>query len=1020
MRVQIFPSEEVISLAKGSRYTFAAVGFDGQNEALGGLGVSWTVRRDAENSVERSIPSGMFHANRVGTFKLKATIHGISDERTVTVVDPDLGDNGSAADSPKKPQFPVKVSSRDGKKKSDGQQFRLSSNLLPGDGWTDDNWESADVPGNLPGNPTGSPLDGGAGNGNFQITAPVVSLPGRGIDVALNLVYNSRLWNKSGSEMTYDIGYDEPAPGWSLGFGKLEHMGEGGCMMVDADGTRHGYTGSLTSVPSYMEFKGHTTDGKFIDYACRFNYVTGGGHGWAKLPNGTTVIYNSISTAEAHLQPTQITDIQGNYISITYRNVSGNAIIETVTDTMGRVIFFDYDTNDRLIQVRVPGMNDGVSARYRTAIKLHYKQITLSHAFASGTTTRIRNSSPYVIDSIYYPGTNTGYWFGDADSYSSYGMIAKVIEQRGMSWSGVNGTQGTVSQGSMTKLAEYNYPLSTANVSGRTNGSGLTDAPTYTKLEESWAAADVSSASVTTYAFNDNTWHNDGTGSKPARSVVVTQPNGTISKQFTHRTPNVWTDGLVFSDETAVMDGSSEVLISRSNVSWQQGSYDSPRPAWAQVFDEDGSKVKTVYDYTGGLFNQITKSCDYDNADNKLKCATAEYENSTAYTGTFNGSGEYTGGQHLFNLVKKSVVEDAAGTVISRTDYEYDNYSSNALVDTPGVIQHEQRYNPFTTTTQDGPYCILWVPDDAGCTYEGQEVNSPTMGYSICSCNEYEQVTVYDNATDKRGNITKTTVYSGAAGATGAIEEKRQYDITGNAVKINSSCCEQISIQFDDVNTTAIDTQYAYPVSQTHGSSSSSSPLKVSTSSVYDFSTGLVFSTTDTNGRTSMAEYDSDTLRPIKTTTSTGAYSTTSYDDANMKVTEEVHDSGGISAGKSIKYLNGIGQVKKEESFAPAGVVDIVEIKYDQYGREWKTSRPFRSGDTIYWTEKFYDAQDRLIKVVEPDGSETKAFYNETTLPDSVSAKPGKPYSRDGLMGSGKMGPLRSAGTTYRCGRTES
>src|SRR5699024_5327173 len=81
-----------------------------------------------------------------------------------------------------------------------------SQNLLPDEGvWNDNNWLSSDDPGNLPGNPPGSPADDGASNSNFQLSAPVISLPGRGIDLALNLHYNSRLWNKSDNELTYDI-----------------------------------------------------------------------------------------------------------------------------------------------------------------------------------------------------------------------------------------------------------------------------------------------------------------------------------------------------------------------------------------------------------------------------------------------------------------------------------------------------------------------------------------------------------------------------------------------------------------------------------------------------------------------------------------------------------------------------------------------------------------------------------------------------------------------------------------------
>ncbi|MEJ7615846.1 MAG: Ig-like domain-containing protein [Pyrinomonadaceae bacterium] len=88
--------------------------------------------------------------------------------------------------------------------------------LLPNnDDWNDDNYWSADEPGNDRGNPPGSPQDGGAGSGNFQTAAPSSLLPGRGIDLSLGLAYNSRVWNKaeggSISEITFDIDKDWPA-----------------------------------------------------------------------------------------------------------------------------------------------------------------------------------------------------------------------------------------------------------------------------------------------------------------------------------------------------------------------------------------------------------------------------------------------------------------------------------------------------------------------------------------------------------------------------------------------------------------------------------------------------------------------------------------------------------------------------------------------------------------------------------------------------------------------------------------
>ena len=126
-----------------------------------------------------------------------------------------------------------------------------------------------------------------------------------------------------------------------------------------------------------------------------------------------------------------------------------------MTDTLGRVVTFDYDSSNRLISVTAPKMDNSGA---RTVVRLHYKQITLSPGWASGITTNTNTDAPFVVDAIYYPGTNTGYWFGaDPNAsdyftyYSSYGMLAKVVEQRGMSWSGAAGTQGTMTAGTMSK-----------------------------------------------------------------------------------------------------------------------------------------------------------------------------------------------------------------------------------------------------------------------------------------------------------------------------------------------------------------------------------------------------------------------------------------------------------------------------------------------------------------------------------------------------------------------------------------
>ncbi len=96
--------------------------------------------------------------------------------------------------------------------------------------------------------------------------------------------------------------------------------------MIDADGTKHGYTGTLSNYAygnySSTSFNGHTTDGTFIDYSCyvtTYNGVTTMSGG-ATLPNGIQIAYYTNSANGKQAFPSQISDPQGNYIIISYRN----------------------------------------------------------------------------------------------------------------------------------------------------------------------------------------------------------------------------------------------------------------------------------------------------------------------------------------------------------------------------------------------------------------------------------------------------------------------------------------------------------------------------------------------------------------------------------------------------------------------------------------------------------------------------------------------------------------------------
>ena len=991
IRIQIFPGDAAINLSE--RVRFSAVAYDQDNNPVGGAKIKWSGQGALPGQHVRISQHGEFEATSSGSFIVVAESTGKTAQVTVVVrpgvrrdltLTPTSTHQVSSRDvpfvgvssivSPRPPKV-ANSTSRSGKVKSGSVAAKRShadertkpapssAPVLPGDGWDDSNYWSAHDPRNGVGNPPGAPLDGGAGSGNFQFAAPVYGAPGRGINIALGLAYNSRVWNKAGTQISFDNDRGWPAPGFSLGFGKLLGMGVySGGMLVDADGTRHGYTGTITGYSWGSYGVMHTTDGSFIDYT----YWTGTGGGitnaQAKLANGTVINYGAPGPGAVY--PTSIEDANGNHITITYVNNAGPRI-QTITDTLNRTISFYYDTNNLLTAITAPGLS-GVP---RTLVRLHYHQLSLNYGF-SGLTPSVRDSYPWVIDAIYYPATSTGYWLNDFDSYSSYGMLAKIVEQRGMGFSAASlNDMGSVSQGQTTRTETYNYPL--------TPDYSLTDAPTYPSMTETWTRDGTNfDSAATSYAVNET--------SSP-RTTTITLPNGTTSTQQSYNHPGQYDDGLVFHDET---HDANSTLLQSSSSTWQPGAYASPRPVRLEKTDERGQTTAAEFTY-GTVYNQVTEVRDYDYGGATLLRATrTTYQNSASYTN-----------RHIFNLpLSVEVYASDNATRVSRAEYQYDGQMLSAA---PNVVQHDQAFNPHAA---DEGYCY-WEPDwsDPDCNGGCPPDVMGCDGYcpQIYHC-------PYDSSTDYRGNVTQVTSYANAVidPATIPITETRRYDITGNLVMASTSCCQQTSFNY------TVDTQYVYPLSKTRGSATDPY-AQVTSSATYDFSTGLGLSATDANGRQAQTSYDANTLRPVTAISPTGAHTDYGYDDTAMTVTSTTYlapgEGGGI-ADQSVKYLNGMGQVRQEKARGVNNTWDFVDTIYNNLGQVYQQSRPYRSGDTQQWTTATYDALGRTRTVTAPDGSVTQTFYNETSRPDVASSAAGETTRVQDAWGRERWGRTDSSG----------
>jgi RHS repeat-associated protein len=764
--------------------------------------------------------------------------------------------------------------------------------------------------------------DAGTGNGNYLLTIPLLNLRGRGLPLSLNLYYNSLLWQETaGNTFVFDHDFDWPAPGWSLGFGQLYMAGSSAFILQDADAARHlcvGAWGSTVVVNGMktVTFDGKTNDGTLEDCHITYGYtiVVGGQEfypigGQVDYANGAVVQYKAGNGGGFF--PTLITDSNGNFITIAY-GPNGGPAITTIQDTLGRTITFNYDSNNHLISISAPGV--GTSSR--SLVFLHYAQLSLNYAFAGqGGIVRPGESTFSAIDAIYFPGDSSGYWFGDPDSYSSYGMIAKVSQRHAMA--APSGAQGQILPGTMTHERVYNYP----GVNGV--GSPLSDVPSYTTMTESWFAMDVPPA-VTSFSLQKLPTGPPLCGA--AQELTTSYPDGTRSYAYTCTDTTSFLNGLAYDQ---LIDGGTPAVLSQIQTTYAKGDYQSPRVTTIQKTNVLGQSTSTVFTY---CTNTVVTSCSGPNQ--MINVTELGYpingappvlrQTSVVYVDNANYSA-----RHIFNLPFTVMVYDGAGTALAQTNYIYDG---QPLANTPSVTNYS------------------------------------------------------DPGTNFRGNLTQIGRVLDPGNLDSGVTENRNYDITGNLISSVRGASETLYLYTRN-------TDYAYPETIRITSPQVCPGLcAVSQAFTYNYSTGLVTSSTDANGRTTQYTYDAASLRSTGITLPTGATEALSYDDVNLKKTDARFNVGNPPqlATRTVTSFNGLGLPVSVESLTDGNATNVVATQYDTRGRVAKTSLPYRAGSQQpAWTSFTYDGLGRVTIRQLADGSQFVTSYDEAQQPSTATGAAG-------------------------------
>jgi hypothetical protein len=450
------------------------------------------------------------------------------------------------------------------------------------------------------------------GSQSYNKAFPMVSLPGRGLDLNLTLFYNSRVWDIDtvNSAVSLNTDRDSPSYGFRLDFGFMEYDATTPqFILTESDGTKHAMP--LTANASNGSIY-DSNDGTFIEFNNQSLILV--------YRNGTTVKYQAFPSQATLFRPIQVKDRNGNYITISYVAGAGNdQHIDTVVDTLGRVIRFVYDGANHLSQITQAVSTATDPSGTHVWATFSWAQLPLTYSFSglSVVSAPATGSSIWVLKSCSF-ANQTGYRFG----YGAWGIINRIDQLS--------------SSGLVRSYETYNFPDAS---------QPLSDAPRYTNMTIS---PDGTATSQWNYAETQS-----GTGQ--ITSETVTDPMGTSS------TITVNTDGTMAS--TRITDNTGKTFVTKAYTWKNVGS--SFMIGSVSTTDDAGNQSSVAYTYDG--FGNVT-----DLAENDFGNALIRHT-ITAYMPAPYSS------NHILNLPKSIQVKDAGGTARSFTLFNYDQTTPTAL-----------------------------------------------------------------------------------------------------------------------------------------------------------------------------------------------------------------------------------------------------------------------------------------------------------------------------------------------------
>ncbi|HKB66328.1 MAG TPA: RHS repeat-associated core domain-containing protein [Pyrinomonadaceae bacterium] len=274
-----------------------------------------------------------------------------------------------------------------------------------------------------------------------------------------------------------------------------------------------------------------------------------------------------------------------------------------------------------------------------------------------------------------------------------------------------------------------------------------------------------------------------------------------------------------------------------------------------------------------------------------------------------------------------------------------------------------------------------------------------TMSYdeSGYAAPPYGSVTGWLDPGTARGNATTSGKWLDTTGA--YLLTHAQYDQCGNVCKVwdarDTGLTNPSQITYSDAfsdgvprNTYAFATSITTAVPDPSGIYGSS--VAFTTTSVYDFNTGKVFSTTDPNAKTTSYDY-SDPLDRLKQVTmpDSGRVRYNYFDAPGDLYVQVLKDEDSSRSIEDRTYFDGLGRPTRSFLLdgTPSMLWLVTDTYYDNMGRVSQVSNPYRVSSPAasvpptcsICTTSAYDALGRVKSVTTPDSAQVTSSYGALT-----------------------------------------